>query len=60
LARRRDDDGDGPVDDAVVMNLFELIPPWELFRSLFDLTFLGAAVVTAGVKWSLDRFWDDD
>jgi len=36
-------------------NLFNLIPPWELFSSLFDLTFLVAALVTAGVKWSLDR-----
>jgi len=50
------------VDDAnvgvmrdVSANLFNLIPPWELFSSLFDLMFFVAALVTAGVKWSLDR-----
>ncbi|KAF5347339.1 hypothetical protein D9756_009952 [Leucocoprinus leucothites] len=39
----------------VPINLFSLIPPWELFNSLFDLMFLVAAVGTAGVRWSVDR-----
>jgi len=49
------DDANVAVMPDASTNLFNLIPPWELFSSLFDLTFLVAALVTAGVKWSLDR-----
>ncbi|KXN82393.1 hypothetical protein AN958_02598 [Leucoagaricus sp. SymC.cos] len=41
--------------NAPPTNLFSLIPPWELFNSLFDLMFLVAAVVTAGARWGVDR-----
>ncbi|KAJ3559047.1 hypothetical protein NP233_g11360 [Leucocoprinus birnbaumii] len=49
------DDDIATASTDVPINLFSLIPPWELFNSLFDLMFLVAAVVTAGVRWSVDR-----
>ncbi|KAL9710486.1 hypothetical protein Ac2012v2_006020 [Leucoagaricus gongylophorus] len=49
------DDVDAGVMLDTSTNLFNLIPPWELFSSWFDLVFFAAALVTAGVKWSVDR-----
>lgn len=44
-----------PDIDPADVNLFSTIPEYQLFGSLFDLSFLAAAALTAFGRWTAER-----
>ncbi|KIL64585.1 hypothetical protein M378DRAFT_186676 [Amanita muscaria Koide BX008] len=44
-----------PNDNAEVVNLFSTIPPYEVFGSLFDWSFLIAAISSTVVRWGAQK-----
>ena len=45
----------GPDVDSADVNLFSTIPEYQLFGSLFDMSFLMAAALTAIGRWTAER-----
>ncbi|KAF8346552.1 G protein-coupled receptor 89 [Amanita rubescens] len=44
-----------PPGDEDVVNLFSTIPPYEVFGSLFDWSFLIVAITSAAVRWGAQK-----
>ncbi|KAK2460368.1 hypothetical protein APHAL10511_007533 [Amanita phalloides] len=44
-----------PPNDEDAVNLFSTIPPYEVFGSLFDWSFLAAAVTSGAVRWGIQK-----
>jgi hypothetical protein len=44
-----------PPGDEDVVNLFSTIPPYEVFGSLFDWSFLIVAIASAAVRWGAQK-----